>query len=128
MIVLWMNDSVATDEAVGHIWIADGYLKRYGTEKRLIKYCIVEQLDDGTITDRFEDIMTTSPISYEFLSFNWGWDGDGNGFFLKNTFSTYNRLEKDLYKELTGKSPKNVNVDFNFNSHLQTITDIYPRK
>ena len=111
----------------GHAWIADGYLKRYGTEERLIKYCIVEQLDDGTITDRFEDIMTSSPISYEFLSINWGWDGDGNGFFLKNAFSTYNRFEEDLYEQYTGKRPVETIMSRNYNSNLATITDIYPR-
>ena len=115
-------------KSTGHAWIADGYLKRYGTQETPIKYCIVEELDDGTITERFEDIITTSPIRYEFLSINWGWYGDGNGFFLKNAFSTYNRFEQDTYRELTGKTPNDINEHYNYDSGLQTITDIYPRR
>ena len=110
----------------GHAWIADGYLKRYGTKTETFKYCIVEELDDGTITDRYEDIPTSSSFDNEFLSFNWGFGNKGDGYYDKNVFDTYNRMEITDWGEYTGRKTDNLDRVI-INTDLKTIIDIYPR-
>ena len=110
----------------GHAWIADGYLIRQVTKNETFKYCIIEELDNGTITDRFEDIPSTTTTIYELLHFNWGWQGNGDGYYNKNIFDTRKQMVSNYYEDFV-EIESNVKQHYYFNRDLQIITDIKPR-
>ena len=111
----------------GHAWVADGSVIREVITKQTFRYCIVEQEDDGTITDRYEDITTTTYTLHELLHFNWGWGGDADGYFNKGLFDTRKPLEENHYGEFMQMNDQNVRHKYLFNRRIETITDIYPR-
>lgn len=111
---------------VGHIWIAHGYLKREYTREEVFKYCIVEQFDDGTITQRYEDIPSKTTKNYDLLYINWGWEGIDNGYFDQNVFDVNRRYVEQYDGSFSIANSENGGCEY-YNSYIKTITDIYPR-
>jgi hypothetical protein len=106
-----------------HQWIVDGYLKRWVVKEELIKYCIVEQFDDGTVKTRYEDIPLRTSKYYELLHINWGWDGDGDGYYTEGIFDTYREMQKDdegFFYETTTTPRERTNYTYD----LEIIADI----
>ena len=111
----------------GHAWVADGSVIREVITEQTFKYCIVEQEDDGTITDRYEDITSTTNKLYELLHFNWGWGGTADGYFDKKLFDTRKPLVETAYGDFVQQNYQNIGPKYLFNKQIETITDIYPR-
>jgi hypothetical protein len=84
-----------TNKVRGHMWVADasGYVT-------FQKYFFAGS-----------GIHTISLTTSNYIHYNWGWDGDCNGYFLEGIFAT-----KDAYKN---DSPLNDNtIDYDFNSYF----------
>ena len=111
----------------GHAWVADGSVIREVITEQTFKYCIVEQEDDGTITDRYEDITSTTNKLYELLHFNWGWGGTADGYFDKKLFDTRKPVVETAYGDFVQQNYQNIGPKYLFNKQIETITDIYPR-
>ncbi len=87
---------VKAEEYLGHVWVVDGYKTR-------------------TETTTIGEIVR-SQIEHKYLHINWGWDGNGNGYYLSGIFNT------DQYLELDENVDK-VNSR-NYNRELSIITGI----
>ncbi len=110
----------------GHAWIVDGYLNRHITTDQTFKYCIVEELDNGTITYRYEDIPSTTTVSYMLFHINWGWGGSANGYYNVGIFDTNRQMVEDKDKTFHQTSSTFIDPP-NYNTNLEIITEIKPR-
>ena len=61
----------------GHAWVCDGYKQQYD----------VYIHNEGTVYE-----YTQQENRYEWLHMNWGWRGNGNGWFFKNHLYVHNAL------------------------------------
>ena len=109
-----------------HAWIADGYLKRKVTQEEVIKYLIFEHFDDGTVTSRYEDIPSSSSVYYNLIYMNWGWYGNGNGYYHKDIFDT-DRMVKEGQNGYFQQASSTTGEHHVFNKKIEIIADINPR-
>lgn len=91
----WTNDNE------GHVWVADGAWVT-GT---IIKRYVYDP--DGIIEYRLESV--TDKVT-RYLHFNWGYNGNSNGYFLENIY--------DLSKGSELDNPTYSQSDFNFYKNL----------
>ena len=72
-------------DGVGHSWVVDGckYVKAY--ERIMISY-------DGINWSVFQEVATHKTYHNHI---NWGWRGEGNGYFYSNILNAYNALNYD---------------------------------
>ena len=94
-----------------HAWVVDGY---YHKMEHMIEYYETEMGGDRMIVNE-------SPIVTSHLHINWGWDGNGNGYFNEGVFKPSNPISLDS-PTLTS----NVTVNYNDASRLQMLTGISP--
>ena len=102
---------ISTSGEMGHAWVVDGY---YHKMEHMIEYYETEMGGDRMIVNE-------SPIVTSHLHINWGWDGNGNGYFNEGVFKPSNPISLDS-PTLTS----NVTVNYNDASRLQMLTGISP--
>lgn len=94
-----------------HAWVVDGYYHRMEH--------VIEYYEDGfegnrTITDEYIENIT-------LLHINWGWDGEGNGYFRDGVFQPSNPVILDS-DDLDSDETSN----YNDSSYLKIISGITP--
>ena len=60
------------------------------------------------------------------LYFNWGWDGDGDGYYSSDVFDTY-KMMVDNGNGHFSQEVSNTNERHYYNKNIEIITDIKPR-
>lgn len=84
LIVIYGKD----ENDAGHAWIMDGF-KHYGTRRYTL---------NGT------------EATETYFHYNWGWNGDSNGYFLSDVFDTDNAMMFD--------NPAWTQANFNFENNV----------
>ena len=100
-----------TGVTIGHAWVADGY---YHKTERMTEY-----YETGIGGDRI--IISETPIHTKHLHINWGWDGEGNGYFNDGVFRPSNPVSLD-----SPSLPSNNSGNYNDPTQLCMITGISP--
>lgn len=100
-----------TGVTIGHAWVADGY---YHKTERMTEY-----YETGIGGDRI--IISETPIHTKHLHINWGWDGEGNGYFNDGVFRPSNPVSLD-----STSLPSNNSGNYNDPTQLCMITGISP--
>ena len=87
----------------GHAWVIDGYRT---LEETKIEYS--RNTVTGEMTELWRDITRTNRYNH----FNWGWDGNYNGYYLCDVFDVqkYNELDFGVSSMGTGSYPYNVRI------------------
>lgn len=96
---------------MGHAWVVDGYYYRM---ENVIEYYETSMGGDRTITSEV-------PVVTAHLHINWGWDGEGNGYFREGVFKPSNPILLD-----SPTLPSDKMSNYNDTSRLQMITGITP--
>lgn len=86
----------------GHAWIIDGFKK---VETTIIEYS--RNSVTGVLTEQWRE---TSQSYYNH--FNWGWNGDSNGYYLCNVFDVrrYSELDSDVSSTATYNFTYNITM------------------
>jgi hypothetical protein len=99
--IFFGNQKLSDDKIIGHSWVADatGYVQHY-----LYDYEIGA---DGSKT-RIETLESTK----HYIHYNWGWNGNCNGYFLVDVFDTTNAYDYDT---------ETNTVNYNFNNYISFL-------
>lgn len=71
----------------GHAWVIDGFKK---VETTLIEY------SRNTVTGEMIELWRGDPEINSYNHFNWGWNGNSNGYYLANVFDVTQYAELDF--------------------------------